>query len=71
MSRCDTPTYGYILETGRVVMEGTTAELAANEDVKEFYLGLSAGERKSYPQCKALSAAQEMAGLNGSEGVNE
>ena len=44
--------YGYILETGRVVMEGTTAELASNEDVKEFYLGLSAGERKNYRNAK-------------------
>ena len=44
--------YGYILETGRVVMDGTTAELSANEDVKEFYLGLSAGERKNYRDAK-------------------
>src|SRR4051812_6407871 len=40
--------YGYILETGRVVMDGSAAELASNEDVKEFYLGLSAGQRKNY-----------------------
>src|SRR5712664_2617503 len=33
--------FGYILENGRVVMEGTAGELAANEDVKEFYLGIS------------------------------
>src|SRR5215204_3066241 len=32
--------YGYILETGRVVMDGSAAELASNEDVKEFYLGM-------------------------------
>ena len=44
--------YGYILETGRVVMDGTAATLAANEDVKEFYLGLSADERKSYRDAK-------------------
>jgi branched-chain amino acid transport system ATP-binding protein len=31
--------HGYILENGRVVMDGAAAELAANEDVKEFYLG--------------------------------
>ncbi len=38
--------YGYILENGRVVMDGAAADLRANEDVKEFYLGLSAtGER--------------------------
>jgi branched-chain amino acid transport system ATP-binding protein len=40
--------YGYILENGRVVMDGSAKELAANEDVKEFYLGLSSGERRSF-----------------------
>ena len=40
--------YGYILENGRVVMEGDAATLKANEDVKEFYLGLETGGRKSY-----------------------
>ena len=44
--------YGYILETGRVVMDGTAAALSTNEDVKEFYLGLSAGERKNYRDAK-------------------
>ena len=40
--------YGYILETGRVVLDGEGSLLAENEDVKEFYLGLSASGRKSY-----------------------
>ena len=40
--------YGYILENGRVMMDGAAAELAQNEDVKEFYLGISSGERKSF-----------------------
>jgi len=44
--------YGYILENGRVVMDGEAAQLAANEDVKEFYLGLSAAGRKSYRDVK-------------------
>jgi branched-chain amino acid transport system ATP-binding protein len=44
--------YGYILENGRVVMDGPAAELSSNEDVKEFYLGLSAGGRKSYRDAK-------------------
>jgi len=44
--------YGYILETGRVVMDGTASALSANEDVKEFYLGLSAGARKNYRDAK-------------------
>ncbi len=43
---------GYILENGRVVMEGEAKELAANEDVKEFYLGLSTGGRKSFRDVK-------------------
>jgi len=44
--------YGYILENGRVVMDGKGTELAANEDVKEFYLGLAAAGRRSYRQTK-------------------
>lgn len=40
--------YGYILENGRVMMDGTAQVLAQNEDVKEFYLGISSGERKSF-----------------------
>jgi branched-chain amino acid transport system ATP-binding protein len=39
--------YGYILENGRVVLDGDAAALSENEDVKEFYLGLSASGRKS------------------------
>ena len=44
--------YGYILENGRIVMDGAAANLRANEDVKEFYLGLSASGRKSYRDVK-------------------
>jgi branched-chain amino acid transport system ATP-binding protein len=44
--------YGYILETGRVVMDGDARELAQNEDVKEFYLGLSTAGRKSFRDVK-------------------
>ena len=40
--------YGYILENGRVVMDGEAASLRENEDVKEFYLGLSTAGRKSF-----------------------
>ena len=40
--------YGYILENGRVMMDGPSKSLAENEDVKEFYLGVSHGERKSF-----------------------
>ncbi len=44
--------YGYILENGRVVMDGPAERLRENEDVKEFYLGLSATGRKSYRDVK-------------------
>jgi branched-chain amino acid transport system ATP-binding protein len=44
--------YGYILENGRVVMDGPADRLRENEDVKEFYLGLSATGRKSYRDVK-------------------
>ncbi len=44
--------FGYILENGRVVMEGAAQELANNEDVKEFYLGVSGAERKSFRDMK-------------------
>lgn len=46
-------TYGYILETGRVVMDGEASALAQNEDVKEFYLGVSGENRKSFRNVKA------------------
>jgi branched-chain amino acid transport system ATP-binding protein len=45
--------YGYILESGRVVMDGEAKALASNEDVKEFYLGVSSGERKSFRDVKS------------------
>jgi branched-chain amino acid transport system ATP-binding protein len=44
--------YGYILETGRVVMDGEASALAENEDVKEFYLGVSGDHRKSFRDVK-------------------
>jgi branched-chain amino acid transport system ATP-binding protein len=44
--------YGYILENGRVVMDGEAKALAANEDVKEFYLGMAEGKRKSFRDAK-------------------
>jgi branched-chain amino acid transport system ATP-binding protein len=44
--------YGYILENGRVVMDGDAAGLSENADVKEFYLGLSSGGRRSFRDVK-------------------
>jgi branched-chain amino acid transport system ATP-binding protein len=53
--------YGYILESGRIVMDGKASDLATNEDVKEFYLGISksgdgaegSGARKSFKDVKS------------------
>jgi branched-chain amino acid transport system ATP-binding protein len=45
--------YGYILESGRIVMDGAASELADNEDVKEFYLGVGGGERRSFRDVKS------------------
>jgi branched-chain amino acid transport system ATP-binding protein len=45
--------YGYILENGRVVLDGEAAALRDNEDVKEFYLGVSGENRRSFKNVKA------------------
>ncbi|MEM7057304.1 MAG: ABC transporter ATP-binding protein [Pseudomonadota bacterium] len=45
--------YGYILESGRVVMDGPAKELAENPDVKEFYLGMSDQGRKSFREVRS------------------
>ncbi|MDQ2633703.1 MAG: ABC transporter ATP-binding protein [Pseudomonadota bacterium] len=44
--------YGYILESGRVVLDGEAAALRENEDVKEFYLGIAGDGRKSFKDVK-------------------
>jgi branched-chain amino acid transport system ATP-binding protein len=44
--------YGYILENGRVVLDGDAKSLRENEDVKEFYLGIAEGKRKSFRDTK-------------------
>ncbi len=44
--------YGYILENGRIVLDGTAEELRDNADVKEFYLGVSEGARKNFREVK-------------------
>jgi branched-chain amino acid transport system ATP-binding protein len=46
--------YGYIMESGRIVMDGVASDLATNEDVKEFYLGTGGGgEKKSFKDVKS------------------
>ena len=44
--------YGYILENGRIVLDGLASDLRTNEDVKEFYLGVSGGNRRSFRDVK-------------------
>jgi branched-chain amino acid transport system ATP-binding protein len=44
--------YGYILENGRVMLEGTAQSLSGNEDVKEFYLGIAGAGRRSFREAK-------------------
>jgi branched-chain amino acid transport system ATP-binding protein len=45
-------TYGYIIENGRIVLDGPAEKLRANDDVQEFYLGFSGGERKKMRDVK-------------------
>jgi branched-chain amino acid transport system ATP-binding protein len=45
--------YGYVMEQGKVVLDGTAASLMDNEDVKEFYLGGHGAERKSFKDIKS------------------
>ncbi len=45
--------YGYILENGRIVMDGEAKSLRENEDVKEFYLGVGGADRKSFRDVKS------------------
>ncbi len=47
-----TASYGYIMENGRIVLDGAAEKLRANDDVQEFYLGFSGGERKSMRDVK-------------------
>ena len=56
--------YGYILESGRVVMDGPAADLRENPDVKEFYLGMSDEQRaQELSRCTVLSPPQAVAEL--------
>jgi branched-chain amino acid transport system ATP-binding protein len=45
--------YGYILENGRIVMDGEARALRENEDVREFYLGIGGGDRRSFRDVKS------------------
>ena len=55
--------HGYILESGRIVMEGAAKDLRENEDVKEFYLGMGGGDRQELQGRQELQAPQALAGV--------
>ncbi len=56
--------YGYVMENGRVVLEGPAEKLKDNEDVQEFYMGLSTvGSKKSYREIKHYRRRKEVAGI--------
>ena len=46
-------TYGYIIESGRVVLDGDAETLKKNEDVKEFYLGLNGARQRNFRDLKS------------------
>jgi branched-chain amino acid transport system ATP-binding protein len=54
--------YGYILETGRPVLDGEATALRENPDVREFYLGMSAGGRKSFREVKSYKRRKRWLG---------
>ena len=58
--------HGYVMENGRVVLDGDAKTISENEDIKEFYLGLS-GRRaaQELPRREALPAAQAVAVVSG------
>lgn len=60
IAHCD---YGYVMEGGRIVLHGSKAELEGNQDVQEFYLGISAGKgRPSYREVKHYSRRKRWLG---------
>ena len=48
----DAADYGYIMESGRIVLDGTPERLREHEDIREFYLGTGSGTRRSYRDVK-------------------
>jgi branched-chain amino acid transport system ATP-binding protein len=47
--------HGYVMENGRVVLEGTADELKSNDDIREFYLGVAGGDRINFRDTKSYS----------------
>jgi branched-chain amino acid transport system ATP-binding protein len=44
--------YGYVMENGRIVLDGDAGRLSAHSEIQEFYLGHTSGERRSYRDVK-------------------
>ena len=56
--------YAYVMENGRIVLDGPAAQMRENEDIKEFYLGAEpSGRAKELPRGQALQAAEALAGI--------
>ena len=63
----DIADHGYVMENGRIVLEGPADALRQNSDIKEFYLGLNGvGARKSHRDVQALQATQALAVVSAS-----
>ena len=60
----DIADYGYVLENGRVVLDGDAERLRNHSDIQEFYLGQAGGERRSYRDGQAISAQPEVVWLS-------
>ena len=61
--------YGYILENGRIVIDGSTDKLLGDPDVQRFYLGSGGDEGQvSFPRCEALQAPQALAVVRAGHG---
>ena len=54
--------HGYVMENGRVVLEGTADELKSNDDIREFYLGVSGGDRVNFRDTKSYSRRKRWLG---------
>lgn len=58
----DAADYGYVIESGRIVLDGDAAKLGEHQDIREFYLGQGGGERKSYRDVKQYKRSRRWYG---------
>ena len=62
--------YGYVMENGRIVLDGTPSALRSHPDIQEFYLGRKSGERAQLPRREAISPQPEMVWLSSRSSVS-